>query len=70
MQFYAHFYSVILLTDSTRSAIIRAYSIILIQEENKMKTTNAVPKYMTTAITVIQCVTAAAVLGLFALLCV
>ena len=34
-----------------------------------MKNTNTVPKYMTTAITVIQCVTAAAVLGLFALLC-
>lgn len=35
-----------------------------------MKTTNTVPKYMTTAITVIQCITAAAVLGLFASLCI
>ena len=35
-----------------------------------MKDMNTVPKYMTTAITIIQCVTAAAVLGLFASLCI
>ena len=45
--------------DSIRVTI----NIIHSQEENKM---NTVPKYMSNVITVIQCVTAATVLALFA----
>ena len=60
----AYFYSVFFLTFQYFSDSIRVtINIIHSQEENKM---NTVPKYMSNVITVIQCVTAATVLALFA----